>query len=95
MGLERLVQDLVPGDSKHRGFCSGGAGLREGEGLQPGTDMGMGSNGASRAQVCLARYGHARRALSSSTWLNLSFRRRLREKPPPPSPTALLPSRSC
>lgn len=54
VGLERLVQDLVPGDSEHRGFCSGGVGLREGEGLQPGAEVGTGSNGASRAQVWLA-----------------------------------------
>lgn len=28
VGPDRLVQDLVPGDSEHRGFCSGGVGLR-------------------------------------------------------------------
>lgn len=28
VGPDRLVQDLVPGDSEHRGFCSGGIGLR-------------------------------------------------------------------
>lgn len=42
---------------------------------------------AGKVQACLVLYGHTGKALSSSTWLNLSLRLQLREKLPPSPPS--------